>query len=83
MQEGTTLKVHYRLGDSDSEHVCLVKDVKVDTKPEILEQQIRNTVIAHYNISQRWVGHEGTFEHDPSKKSTVVLPHKEIKLPEQ
>lgn len=72
-QEGYTLKVAYKVGDDPTEYACLLNNAKPDTKQDVLEQQIRNVVVAHYESNYRWVGTEGSFDHDPSIKRSVTV----------
>lgn len=75
-QEGQRVQIVYSLEGSEIKYQCVLENVKADTTLELLNQQIKNAVVAHYQTYHRWTNQEGTFEADLAIKTVKNVSRK-------
>lgn len=84
-QEKQSVRVAYQVNGDEMVHNCVVENVKPDITDELLSQQIKNAVLAHYMSYHRWEGKDGEFEADlhlkTVKKVTSLNPEKKDDAP--
>jgi hypothetical protein len=81
-QEKQSVRVAYQVDGDTLVHNCVVDNVKPDITEDLLQQQIKNAVIAHYMSYHRWEGKEGSFEADlhlkTVKKAASLNPERKV-----